>query len=45
MKRQIIKTRPQRPYVIARIVIVVVLVAVVLLAAYEIASRAGLRFH
>jgi hypothetical protein len=45
MKRQIIKTRMQRPYVIARIVIAVVSVGVLLIAAYEIVSRAGLHFH
>jgi hypothetical protein len=45
MKRQIIKTRPQRPYIIARVVIVIVVVTLVLAAVYEIASRAGLRFH
>lgn len=45
MKRQIIKTRPQTPYIIARVIIVIVAVALVLAAAYEIASRAGLRFH
>jgi hypothetical protein len=45
MKRQIIKTRPQRPYIIARIAIALVVVALALVAIYEIASRAGLRFH
>ena len=45
MKRQIIKTRPQRPYVVARVVIAIVAVALALAAAYEIALRAGLRFH
>ena len=45
MKRQIIKTRSQRPYIIARVVIAVVAVALALAAAYELAVRAGLRFH
>ena len=45
MKRQIIKTRPQRPYIITRVVLAVVGIAVVAFAAYEIALRAGLHFH
>ena len=40
MKRQIIKTRPQRPYIIARITIVAVVVIIILVAiAYAIAER------
>ena len=34
MKRQIIKTRPQRPYAVARIVLVVLACAVVAALAY-----------
>jgi hypothetical protein len=45
MKRQIIKTRPARPYVVARIILGVVLIAAAVLVAYEIAVRAGLHFH
>lgn len=45
MKRQIIKTRPQRPYIAARIVLGLLLAAVVVVAAYELALRAGLHFH
>ena len=45
MKRQIIKTRPQRPYVVARIVLGLVAGAAVLFVAYELALRAGLHFH
>jgi hypothetical protein len=45
MKRQIIKTRPQRPYMIARVVGGLVLAAAVTFAAYELALRAGLHFH
>ena len=37
MKRQIIKTRPERPYRIARIVIVIVLLALVVIGAYVLA--------
>ena len=50
MKRQIIKTRPERPYRIARIVIVVVLLALVVIGAYVLAhdlgrhAAAGLQF-
>ncbi|MBV8172129.1 MAG: hypothetical protein JO219_09375 [Candidatus Eremiobacteraeota bacterium] len=45
MKRPIIKTRPQRPYIVARIVIIVLLLAALAFAAYEIAARAGLHFR
>lgn len=45
MKRQIIKTRPQRPYIIVRIVLVVTAATLVLVGAYELAVRAGLHFH
>lgn len=45
MKRQIIKTRPQRPYVVVRVVLGFVLAAAVVFAAYEVALRAGLHFH
>jgi hypothetical protein len=45
VKRQIIKTRPQRPYVVARFVLVVVVVALVVVAAYELSVRAGFHFH
>lgn len=45
MKRQIIKTRPQRPYFVTRIVIAIVIGAALLFGAYEIAVRAGLHFH
>jgi hypothetical protein len=45
MKRQIIKTRPQRPYVIAKIVLGLLFVAAVAFAAYELALRGGLHFH
>ncbi|HZV79907.1 MAG TPA: hypothetical protein VFF60_09900 [Candidatus Binatus sp.] len=45
MKRQIIKTRPQRPYIVARIVIIVLVVAALAFLAYELAARAGLHFH
>jgi hypothetical protein len=45
MKRQIIKTRPQRPYIITRVVLVIVVIATAAFAAYEIALRAGLHFH
>jgi len=45
VKRQIIKTRRARPYVIARIILGIVLIAAVVLVAYEIAVRAGLHFH
>jgi hypothetical protein len=41
-KRQIIKTRPQRPYVIARITIVIVLVLALALAlVWALHPRAG----
>jgi hypothetical protein len=45
VKRQIIKTRPQRPYIVARIALIVVAVALVVVAAYELSVRAGLHFH
>jgi hypothetical protein len=45
MKRQIIKTRAQRPYIVARVVGGLVLAAVVAFTAYELALRAGLHFH
>lgn len=45
MKRQIIKTRPKAPYVAARIVLIVVVLAVLAFGAYELALRAGLHFH
>jgi hypothetical protein len=45
MKRQIIKTRPQRPYIAARVVGGLILAAAVAFAAYELALRAGLHFH
>jgi hypothetical protein len=45
VKRQIIKTRPQRPYIVARVVGGLFLVAAVAFAAYELALRAGLHFH
>jgi hypothetical protein len=45
MKRQIIKTRPQRPYVIARIVLGLFVVAAVAFALYELALRGGVHFH
>ena len=45
MKRQIIKTRPARPYVVARIVLGLIALAAAVLVAYEIAVRAGLHFR
>ena len=45
MKRQIIKTRPQRPYIVARVVGALIIIAALLFAAYEVALRAGLHFH
>jgi len=45
VKRQIIKTRPQRPYIVARIVFGLAVVAAAAFAAYELALRAGLHFH
>jgi hypothetical protein len=39
VKRQIIKTRPQRPYAIARIVFVVVIAIVVLTVAWALWKR------
>lgn len=45
MSRQIIKTRSQRPYVIARIVIAAIVVIIVLIAiAYAVAERRA-RMH
>jgi hypothetical protein len=40
MKRQIIKTRPQRPYLIARIAIVIVAIAVLVIIALAIGHKA-----
>jgi len=45
VKRQIIKTRPQRPYVVVRIALVVAALAAAVFGAYELALRAGLHFH
>jgi len=45
VKRQIIKTRPQQPYVAARIILAVIVLAVLVFGAYELATRAGLHFH
>jgi thiol:disulfide interchange protein len=45
MKRQIIKTRPQGPYIVARAVVIVVAVALAVFAVYELSARAGLHFH
>jgi thiol:disulfide interchange protein len=45
VKRQIIKTRPQRPYVVARIAVIIVALAAAGFGAYELALRAGLHFH
>jgi len=45
VKRQIIKTRPQRPYVVARIAFIVAALAAAGFALYELALRAGLHFH
>jgi hypothetical protein len=45
MKRQIIKTRPARPYVVVRIVLGIIFIVAVVLVAYEIAVRAGVHFH
>jgi len=45
MSRQIIKTRPQRPYVIARIVLVaIVLIVVAIAIAYVVAEKRA-RMH
>ncbi|MDQ6768058.1 MAG: hypothetical protein M3Z41_09655 [Candidatus Eremiobacteraeota bacterium] len=38
-KRQIIKTRPQRPYVVARIIIVLIVLAFVIAAALMYSSH------
>jgi hypothetical protein len=45
VKRQIIKTRPQRPYIVARVVVALVVLAALAFGVYEIAMRAGLHFH
>jgi hypothetical protein len=45
VKRQIIKTRPQRPYIVVRVILGLIVAAAVVFAAYELALRAGLHFH
>lgn len=46
MSRQIIKTRPQRPYIIARIVIAAIALIIVLIAiAYSVAERRARTHH
>jgi hypothetical protein len=38
-KRQIIKTRPQGPYILARVILIAITVAVVALAIFELVSH------
>lgn len=45
MKRSIIKTRPQRPYLIARIVLIVLIAALLALVAYAGLARRARPAH
>ncbi len=38
-KRQIIKTRPQRPYIIARIILILVAIAAIAVSVFELVSH------
>ena len=45
MKRQIIKTRPQRPYTVARVVLLIIACVVVAAIAYALWARAHAPVH